>query len=28
VWGHAFANALAPVLTILALSFGGLLSGA
>jgi peptide/nickel transport system permease protein len=27
-WGHAFANALAPVLTILALSFGGLLSGA
>lgn len=28
MWGHAFANALAPVLTILALSFGGLLSGA
>src|SRR5258708_16768049 len=28
LWGHAFANALAPVLTILALSFGGLLSGA
>ena len=27
-WGHAFANALAPVLTILALSFGGLFSGA
>ena len=26
--GHAFANALAPVLTILALSFGGLFSGA
>ncbi|MBX9946005.1 MAG: ABC transporter permease [Reyranella sp.] len=28
LWGHAFANALAPVLTILALSFGGLVSGA
>ncbi len=28
MWGHAFANAMAPVLTILALSFGGLLSGA
>ena len=28
LWGHAFANALAPVLTILALSFGGLFSGA
>jgi len=28
LWGHAFANALAPVLTILALSLGGLLSGA
>ncbi|MFI5001223.1 MAG: ABC transporter permease, partial [Reyranellales bacterium] len=28
MWGHAFANALAPVLTILALSFGGLFSGA
>ena len=28
MWGHAFANALAPVLTILALSFGGLVSGA
>lgn len=27
-WVHAFANALAPVLTILALSFGGLFSGA
>ena len=27
-WRHAFANALAPVLTILALSFGGLFSGA
>ena len=27
-WGHAFANALIPVLTILALSFGGLFSGA
>ena len=26
--GHAFGNALAPVLTILALSFGGLFSGA
>jgi peptide/nickel transport system permease protein len=26
--GHAFANALAPVLTVLALSFGGLFSGA
>jgi peptide/nickel transport system permease protein len=26
--GHAFANALAPVLTILGLSFGGLFSGA
>ena len=25
---HAFTNALAPVLTILALSFGGLVSGA
>jgi peptide/nickel transport system permease protein len=28
VMGHAFANALAPVLTILALSFGALFSGA
>ena len=28
LWRHAFANALAPVLTILALSFGGLFSGA
>ena len=28
MWGHAFANALAPVLTVLALSFGGLFSGA
>jgi peptide/nickel transport system permease protein len=28
LWGHAFGNALAPVLTILALSFGGLFSGA
>ncbi len=28
LWGHAFANALAPVLTVLALSFGGLFSGA
>ena len=28
LWQHAFANALAPVLTILALSFGGLVSGA
>ncbi|UYN93422.1 MAG: ABC transporter permease [Enhydrobacter sp.] len=28
LWGHAFRNALAPVLTILALSFGGLVSGA
>jgi peptide/nickel transport system permease protein len=28
MWRHAFANALAPVLTILALSFGGLFSGA
>lgn len=28
MWNHAFANALAPVLTILALSFGGLVSGA
>ncbi|MGE0574043.1 MAG: ABC transporter permease [Reyranella sp.] len=28
LWRHAFANALGPVLTILALSFGGLLSGA
>ena len=28
MWRHAFANALAPVLTILALSFGGLVSGA
>ena len=27
-WRHAFGNALAPVLTILALSFGGLFSGA
>ncbi|MBL0900922.1 MAG: ABC transporter permease [Reyranella sp.] len=27
-WRHAFSNALAPVLTILALSFGGLVSGA
>jgi peptide/nickel transport system permease protein len=28
LWGHAFANALAPVLTVLALSFGSLFSGA
>ena len=28
LWRHAFANALSPVLTILALSFGGLVSGA
>jgi peptide/nickel transport system permease protein len=28
LWSHAFANALAPVLTVLALSFGGLASGA
>jgi peptide/nickel transport system permease protein len=28
LWDHAFRNALAPVLTILALSFGGLFSGA
>jgi len=28
LWHHAFTNALAPVLTILALSFGGLVSGA
>lgn len=28
LWRHAFSNALAPVLTILALSFGGLVSGA
>jgi peptide/nickel transport system permease protein len=28
VWRHALRNALAPVLTILALSFGGLVSGA
>ncbi len=28
LWRHAFANALAPVLAILALSFGGLFSGA
>jgi len=28
LWRHAFANALAPVLTVLALSFGGVLSGA
>ena len=28
MWRHAFRNALAPVLTILALSFGGLVSGA
>lgn len=28
LWRHAFANALAPVLTVLALSFGGLVSGA
>lgn len=28
LWHHAFANALAPVLTVLALSFGGLFSGA
>jgi len=28
LWRHAFRNALAPVLTILALSFGGLVSGA
>ena len=27
-WHHAFRNAITPVLTILALSFGGLLSGA
>ena len=28
LWQHAFVNALAPVLTVLALSFGGLFSGA
>ena len=28
LWGHALRNALAPVLTILALSFGALFSGA
>jgi peptide/nickel transport system permease protein len=28
LWGHAFVNALAPVLTVLGLSFGGLFSGA
>jgi peptide/nickel transport system permease protein len=28
LWRHAFANALAPVLTVLALSFGALFSGA
>jgi peptide/nickel transport system permease protein len=28
LWRHAFANALAPVLTVLALSFGSLFSGA
>ncbi len=28
MWRHAFRNAFAPVLTILALSFGGLVSGA
>ncbi len=28
LWRHAFANALPPVLTVLALSFGGLVSGA
>src|SRR5204862_6216638 len=28
LWHHAFVNALAPVLTILGLSFGGLFSGA
>ncbi len=28
VWGHALGNAMIPILTILALSFGGLLSGA
>jgi peptide/nickel transport system permease protein len=28
LWRHAFGNALAPVLTILGLSFGGLFSGA
>lgn len=28
LWRHAFSNAMAPVLTILALSFGGLVSGA
>ncbi|MCW5733544.1 MAG: ABC transporter permease [Enhydrobacter sp.] len=28
LWRHAFVNALAPVLTILGLSFGGLFSGA
>jgi len=28
LWGHAFANALVPVLTVIGLSFGGLFSGA
>jgi len=28
VWGHALGNAMIPVLTVLALSFGGLFSGA
>ena len=28
VWGHAFRNALIPVITVVALSFGSLFSGA
>jgi len=28
IWGHALGNAMIPILTILALSFGGLFSGA
>lgn len=28
IWGHAFKNALIPVVTVLGLNFGGLLSGA
>ncbi|MEM1527763.1 MAG: ABC transporter permease [Sulfolobales archaeon] len=28
VWGHAFKNALIPVVTVLGINFGGLLSGA
>jgi len=28
VWGHAFRNALVPVITVVALSFGSLFSGA